>query len=289
MKVAVFGSGGYIGQRLVARLVGEQLQVVRYSSGEGHLFDPASGVMREHVALPTGTNCVVYLSQSPKNRHMPDAAGHLWGVNVVSAIRVAALARQAGVRRFIYASTGNVYQPGFGLLREDSPVRRDDWYALSKVQAEEALALFKNDMSMLSMRIFGVYGPNQTGRLVPNLVQSVRAGLPIRVDPHPTDSSDNGGLRVSLCYIDDAVQILSRLIASQLDGVINIAGPEVRSVSDIARAIGEKLGLSPRLETASSPRAFDLMADITRLVEVCQPKFTSFEDGLRVVLNPNGA
>lgn len=289
MKVAVFGSGGYIGQRLVARLVGEQVQVVRYSSGAGDLFDPATGVLREHVELPTGTNCVVYLSQSPKNRHMPDAAGHLWGVNVVSAIRVAALARQAGVRQFIYASTGNVYQPGFGLLREDSPVRRDDWYALSKVQAEEALALFKNDMSMLSMRIFGVYGPNQTGRLVPNLVQSVRAGLPIRVDPHPTDNSDNGGLRVSLCYIDDAVQILSRLIASQLDGLINIAGPEVLSVSDIACAIGEQLGHSPRLETASTPRAFDLMADITRLVAVCQPKFTPFEDGLRVVLNWNGA
>ena len=66
MKVAVFGSGGYIGQRLVARLVLNGAEVVSYSSGEGDLFDPSSGVLRDSVEVPVGTACVVYLSQSPR-------------------------------------------------------------------------------------------------------------------------------------------------------------------------------------------------------------------------------
>ena len=289
MKVAVFGSGGYIGQRLVARLVLNGAEVVSYSSGEGDLFDPSSGVLRDSVEVPVGTACVVYLSQSPRYRYMPAEAVHLWGVNVVSAIRVARLARQSGVRRFIYASTGNVYKPSFDLLSEGSELRRDEWYALSKVHAEEALALFKTDMSVLSARIFAVYGPNQTGRLLPNLVNSVLANQAIELAPQPNDRNDNGGLRVSLCYVDDAIEIFCRLISSRVAGAINIAGSEVLSIRDMALAIGRQLGRSPNLEAAGPPRAFDLAADITRLVGIYQPKFTSFEDGLRAVLNPHGA
>ena len=288
MKVAVFGSGGYIGRRLAARLRTDGAEVIAYSSGHGGIFDPLTGVLQPKVEVPAGTACVIYLSQSPRFRQMPGEAGHLWGVNVVSAIRVATLARQSGVRRFIYASTGNVYEPSFDLLREDSALRRDDWYALSKVHAEESLDLFKEDMSVLCARIFGVYGPDQTDRLVPNLVNAIRAGLPIKLASNPNSQNDNGGLRMSLCYIDDVVGIFSRLVSLDTAGRINIAGPQVLSIRDVAQAIGQHVRQSPSFEAASQPRTFDLMADIAKLVQVCQPRFTAFEEGLSAVLSPNG-
>ena len=289
MKVALFGAGGYVGKRLAARLSHDDVQIASYSSREKGAFDSKSGVLQEGVQIPIGTDCLVYLSQSPRYRQMPTEADHVWGVNVVSAIRAANLARQSGVRRFIYASTGNVYAPSFSPLSEECALRRDDWYALSKIHAEEGLALFRNDMSMLSARIFGVYGPGQTDKLVPSLVAAIRAKVPIKLAPNPTDINDTDGLRVSLCYIDDVVEIFSRLVSLDTAGAINIAGPRVLSIRDMAEAIGRHIVQSPSFEVASQPRPFDLIADITSLVQVCQPQFTSFDDGLRAALDLDGA
>lgn len=243
-----------------------------------------TGLLTDSINIPEGTNCVIYLPQSPYYRQVPEKAEHLWGVNVVSAIKVAELAKRAGVRQFIYASTGNVYSPSFFPLNEESPVRRDDWYALSKLHAEEALALFRNDMSVTLARIFGIYGPEQADKLIPNLVKSVRAGMPVKLAPNPNDELDTGGLKVSLCYIEDALEIFAHLIAKEGPNVINLAGPEALSVRGIVQAIGDQLGISPQFETANRSRTFDLVADVTKLTAMFNPKFTPFVEGIQRTL-----
>ena len=119
------------------------------------------------AAVVAGTDAVYYLAQFPHYRSFPRGAGDLYSVNVAGALRAAEAARDAGARFFCYASTGSVYRPAFGPLREDHPVRRDLPYALSKVAAEEALALFGGPMRCLCTRLFGVFGPGQRDRLVP--------------------------------------------------------------------------------------------------------------------------
>ena len=284
MKIVIFGAGGYIGQHISEKFQKIGLDVIRYSSAEGEIFDPKTGLLADSVNIPAGTDGVIYLSQSPFYRQMPERADHLWGVNVVSAMKVAELARRAGVNRFIYASTGNVYSPRFSPLREDCPIRRDDWYALSKVHAEEGLSLYKKDMSITIARIFGVYGPGQTDKLVPNLIRSIRSGVPIKLSPKPGDDKEGGGLRVSLCYIDDVVEIFSHLVCQAAPELFNVAGSEVLSIRDIAQFVGTEIGISLKFEIGSQPREFDLIADVTRLVEIVNPKFTPFAEGIQRVL-----
>lgn len=283
MKVAVFGAGGYIGKRLTEKFRRIGLDVICYSNASGDMFDRDSGLLSDNVVIPENVDCTIYLSQSPYYRQMPEKVGHLWGVNVLSAMKVAEMSRRAGVTQFIYASTGNVYSPGFSALKEDFPVRRDDWYALSKVHAEEGLALYRNDMSITSMRIFGVYGPDQINRLVPNLVKSIRAGAPIILAPK-VDDSEKCGLKVSLCYIDDVVDIISHLLGSSAPERINIAASEALSVRDIATQIGERLSVAPKFEIAKQHREFDLVADVTKLIELYNPTFTPFAEGIRQTL-----
>lgn len=280
MRVAVFGAGGYIGRYLMARLRLAGEDAISYSSATGNVFDARTGILAESVEIPAGTECVIYLAQSPFYRQMPEMASHLWGVNVVSALKTADLARRCGAKRFIYASTGNVYSPSFSPLLEGSPLRRDDWYALSKVHAEEGLALYRNDLSVTAARIFGAYGPRQTGRMVPRMVEAIRSGVTIKLAPNPHDVGDQGGLRVSLCYIDDVVEIIFRLIRETAPNAINVAGPEPFSVRKIALAIGAQLGITPQFEVASQHREFDLIADVTKLVETLNPKFSHFSDGI---------
>ena len=283
MKIVVFGAGGYIGRHITEKFRQIEMEVICYSNSVSGVFDHTTGLLSDNLTISSDVDCVIYLSQSPFYRQMPEKADHLWGVNVVSAMKVAELSRQSGVCRFIYASTGNVYSPSFSPLNEGCPVRRDDWYALSKVHAEEALALYKKDMSITAARIFGVYGPTQSDKLVPNLVKSVRAGVPIKLAPKPNEGED-GGLRVSLCYIDDIVEIFTQLLDQKAPDVINVAGPEVLSVRHIAQVVGDQLGISPHFELGSQPRAFDLVADMTKLVEIYNPKFTPFAEGIKRTL-----
>ena len=289
MRVAVFGAAGYIGRHLVARLGSDGATVLPFSSAQDGVFDPISGLLLESFELPVGTDAVIYLSQSPQFRQMPSQASHLWGVNVLSAMRAANLARKVGARRFLYASTGNVYAPSFAPLTENQPLRRDDWYALSKIHAEESLALFHADMHVLSVRIFGVYGPGQVNRLVPNLVQTMRSDLPVTLAGQPGAVLNDGGLRVSLCFIEDLVDIFVRLVRQDTVGVMNIAGPDAVSIRDMAQTIGEYIGRHAQFEPATQPRRFDLIADVTKLVQLCQPQFTPFETGLRAMLGPHQA
>ena len=66
---------------------------------------------------------------------------------------------------------------------------------------------------------------------------------------------------------------------------INIAGPEVLSIRHIAQQIGEQIGVEPLFELALQPRAFDLIADVSKLVEIFNPIFVPFAEGIKRTLN----
>jgi UDP-glucose 4-epimerase len=283
MTIAVIGARGFIGAALVRALAAAGVQCTALSSADG-AFDADTGLLRDAALAAAPLDAVVYLAQSPHYRDVPQHAAHLWAVNVVSAVKAAEWARRSGAARFVYASTGNVYQPGFGAMREDAPLRRDSWYALSKVQAEEALAIYRGDLTVTCARLFGVYGPHQSGKLVPNLVESVRAQRPIRLQPHPADPADTGGVRLSLAYLDDVVDTFRHLAVTDGPPVVNVAGPDVCSVQDIATRIGRRLKMAPVFVADPTPRESDLIADRERLSAVCPTPFRTFDEGLDLML-----
>jgi nucleoside-diphosphate-sugar epimerase len=280
MKVLVIGSRGYIGRHLMADLADGGIEVVGVSSADGSGIDPDSGLLGDGFTVPVGTTAVVYMAQSPCYREVPQQASHVLAVNSLSVVRAATAARNAGVTRFIYFSTGTVYAPMFSPISEDAPVRRDSWYVLSKLHGEEALALFRSDMDVIVVRPFGVYGPGQSGRLVPNLIQSVKAGRPITLQARPGSAEDKDGLKISLCFIDDVIQILIGLLRNGGQACLNLAGPEAVSIRAMAEAIGSRVGREPVFELSASLRDSDLIADTRLLTGTLAPTFTSLGDGL---------
>lgn len=284
MSALVVGAGGFVGRRLCAELARTRVRVAAASSQAGTGLDPASGALRPDFAIPEGTSVVYYLAASPAHRGGADTAAHVFAVNALGAVAVASRAAAVGVRRFVYASTGNVYAPSFAPLPESAPVRRDDWYALSKVHAEEALALFRPKMEIVIARLFGVYGPGQSGRLVPNLVESVRLGRTVTVQRNPRDPNDVGGLRISLCHVDDVAAIMARLGVEGGPPCVNVASDEVVSVRRIAETAGALLGREPVIATTDAPRAFDLVADTTLLARTLRHSFVPFAAGLEATV-----
>ena len=91
-----------------------------------------------------------------------------YDINLDATLRVARAAKEAGVRRFVFASSCSMYGASGTdeLLDESAPLRPLTAYAESKVRAEEGLAaLDDRDFVTVSMRNATVYGVSPRLRL----------------------------------------------------------------------------------------------------------------------------
>ncbi len=243
----------------------------------------------DHVTIPADTDIVYYLAQSPHYRQFPAHGGHLFAVNTAGALRAAEAAANAETKAFIYASSGTVYAPTLQPMTEDRPVRRDQGYALSKVCAEEALALIGGSMSILCPRFFGVHGPSQQGMLVQAIANRISQGQPVTIEGNPEDPEDIDGLRMSYTFVTDLAHCLIDLAEAMvsgrdLSGPLNVAGPEAISIRRLAEGIGSVVEREPVFELADRCRASDYIADISRLRAAIDPTFTELGESIKRTL-----
>jgi len=277
--VVVIGANGYIGRHVVAYMKAKSINVIALSSRDGSGLNPQTGVFPASFAFEENVDSVIYAAQSPQYRNVPDAAWHLLAVNSVAPVQVAMAAERAGAKNFVYLSTGNVYKSSYEPLKETDEVLGTHWYPFSKIQGEQALLLLRSKLQVTLVRVFGVFGPDQTEKLIPNLIESVEMGKPVVLAPRYMDVPD-GGLRINPCYIDDAVDVLAALACRGGPSILNLAGPQVVSVKEIAQMWAKIRGLEPVMSDGSVPRTMDLIADIELLKAYVGKSPRSFEQGL---------
>ncbi len=156
MKILVTGGAGYIGSALVPLLLADGhhvrvLDCLMHGGGSllsvwshpnfafirGNLADPAA--RKESLA---GMDAVVHLAAivgDPACARQPDLAR---AVNLESSLAILDESRQAGVSRFIFASTCSNYgrmKDPTSYVDEDSELRPVSLYAETKVAVEKAL------------------------------------------------------------------------------------------------------------------------------------------------------
>ena len=285
MRVAVFGAHGYIGKALCTHLERAGHGVVRISSSTGD-FDTNTGLLLPTAKLAS-VDAGVYLSQSPYWRQDNLRTEHLINVNVMSAVLAAEMVARAGGHRFVYTSTGNVYQPSFAPHPENSPLRDDEPYAASKVRAEQALASLNGPLEVQVLRLFGVFGPGQERRLFPRLCEQIRLGRPVTLFPGP-GPEENAGLRTSVIHVSDAVDLMELLLSMPGQSPLNIAHRDQISLKALATLIGEALSITPTFITGTPPRAHDLLAVTDRLTHLIPRAWDLLAAQVRASVLPNG-
>jgi nucleoside-diphosphate-sugar epimerase len=99
------------------------------------------------------------LSNDPLGENRPDVT---YEINHRGSVRIAEMARAAGVSRFVYASSCSVYGVGSGdFLDETSPVNPQTAYARCKVMAEQDVGRLADDrFCVVFLRNATAYGPS---------------------------------------------------------------------------------------------------------------------------------
>ncbi|MFE6887208.1 NAD-dependent epimerase/dehydratase family protein [Streptomyces sp. NPDC057694] len=171
MRVLLTGHQGYLGTVMAPVLAAAGHDVVGLDAGlfadcvlgpvpadpQGHRVD-LRDVTAEHLA---GVDAVIHLaalSNDPLGSLAPELT---YDINHHASVRLARLAHEAGVQRFLYASTCSVYGAagGEGLVAEDAPLRPVTPYAESKVRVEDDLhALADDDFTPVYMRNATAFG-----------------------------------------------------------------------------------------------------------------------------------
>ncbi|MFM2053201.1 MAG: hypothetical protein RL456_1238 [Pseudomonadota bacterium] len=176
MKILVTGTEGYIGARLAPWLEAAGHEVTGLDTafyGDGRLYhDPAAARTTprtlckdlRHVTPAdfAGFDAVIHLaelSNDPLGQNRPELTMR---INHEGSVRIAQAARDAGVRRMVYASSCSVYGAGNGdFLDEDSPVNPQTAYALCKTRVERDLRpMSGRDFSVVFLRNATAYGPS---------------------------------------------------------------------------------------------------------------------------------
>lgn len=278
-RVLVTGAAGFIGSHLVDRLLAEGFRVVGIDNFDP-FYDPAikrrnvasalahpnftlvESDIRDLTALrPAFAECftphpsrltphpvVVHLAAKAGVRpSLADPAGY-YDVNVRGTQNLLELAKEWGVRQFVFASSSSVYgiNPNVPWREDDCVLRPISPYAATKVAGEILGHVYSHlyGIRFIALRIFTVYGPRQR----PDLAIHKFARLMLEGKPIPVYG--DGTSRRDYTYVSDVVQGIQA--AMEYDGspyeVINLGNSQTVGLLEMVRALEDALGVKAKLQ-----------------------------------------
>ncbi|MBA3593219.1 MAG: NAD-dependent epimerase/dehydratase family protein [Polaromonas sp.] len=291
-KILITGSSGHLGSAVLKKLRNhyEVHAIVRlepHAKAEGVVYH-AIDLSRDWsiTKLPKRIDAVVHLAQSRNYRDFPERALEVFWLNTGTTALLLQYAHQAGASQFILASSGGLYQPATSVIDEQTPLRPPignlAYYFRSKRAAELLAEAYSTILHTTILRPFFIYGPDQAPeKLIARLIDRVRERLPVQI-------AGNGGLKINPIHVDDASEIIGALLASSVGSqILNVAGPDVVSIREIAETAGKLLGIQPKFEQVVG-REEMLVADHGAVRALLNREMTSFPMGMRSIISlPN--
>jgi len=260
-KALVCGAGGFIGSHLVKRLKkdGAWVRGVDIKRPE---FSPTAADEFRLLDLRDEQNChfAVHLAHNETFNEVYQLAADMGGMGFIHSaeceimrnsglinIHMSHVSAAAGVQRYLFSSSACVYRD---MRAEEPPLSEaeaypalpDNEYGWEKLYAERmAMAYGRHSkMAVRIARFQNTYGPEGTWR-------GGREKAPAALSRKIAEIPDGGTIEVwgdgtamrAYTYIDDLVDGIVRLMASDLENGVNIGRPEYVSVDQLIATIAD--------------------------------------------------
>ena len=294
----VTGGAGFIGSHLAAALLarGDRVRIAdNLSTGYRHNLEvnPGAEFLEGDLAdlvfatqAVAGADVVFHQAAIPSvPRSVKDPIGSN-RANIDATLNVLMAARDAGVRRVVYAGSSSAYGDTPELpKREDMAPNPRSPYALQKLVSEQYCQMFTElyGIETVTIRYFNVFGPRQDPSSAYSGVISQFAKA-LTEQRSPTIYGDGGQTR-DFTYIDNVIDgVLRAAEAPRANGeVINVATGGRISLLELFEAMKKITGVevSPVFAEARAGDVRDSQADISKAQRLLDyAPIISFEDGL---------
>jgi len=294
LRVLLTGDRGYLGTVMVPYLHGRGHEVTGFDTdyySACDLFQPSDDYPRirkdirdlSHDDL-RGFEAVIHLaalSNDPLGDLSPEWTCQ---INYKASVRLAELAKQAGVRRFLYASSCSLYgAAGDEILKEDAPMRPLTPYAKSKVRTEEALsALADSHFAPTFLRNATVYGVSPRLRL--DIVLNNLVGWAVTVGKIQI-MSDGSPWR-PIVHVQDVAQAFACMLQGPLELVCNHAfnvgvnseNYQVRELAAIVQQVTPTCSIEYSGKAGPDPRNYRVdFSKLERAFPAFRPNWNALE------------
>lgn len=298
----VTGGAGFIGSNIVEELVrrGCRVRVFdNFSTGKAEnlapfegKFDLVRGDLREPADLKKAMRGVTYVLHQAAFRSVPKSVDNPRAANdnnATGTLNALMAAKEAGVKRFVYAATSSVYgECKIFPQKESLPTMPVSPYAVSKLAGENYCRVYARTFGLetVALRYFNVFGPRQNpesmySAVIPRFMELLVQGKPLEIHWDGRQSRD-------FTYVANVVDgnLRAALAPSKVSGLtINVATGTNISLLDIAREL-EKITGRKTEKLFSPKRKGDIRktySDITLARRLLGYKpLVKFPEGLRL-------
>lgn len=257
MRVLIPGASGFIGRNALLRLPREYEITALYNSSAGFPnFLSAQGL--EHVralqldltdrgqveeqlgACPTW-DAVLFLAANGNPSRSAESPAFDLTSNTLTVLNLLEICR---TDRFIYFSSGAVYDGLVGMVGPDLPVAPRLPYGVSKLATEYYLRFFRECAGRVGrcaiLRFFGAFGPFEPPRKVyTRLVEA----FALRREHHFALRGDGTNL-IDAMYIDDAVEAVLKVLHSpDPDGIFDLGLGTPLTIDELVRRAAACFGI----------------------------------------------
>ncbi|HEY0409477.1 MAG TPA: UDP-glucuronic acid decarboxylase family protein, partial [Candidatus Dormibacteraeota bacterium] len=267
-RAVITGGAGFIGSHLCDRLLQRGIRVVCLDNlltgsidNVAHLFSNPRFSFRhydvtEYLYVEDEVDAILHFASPASPVDYAQMPIETLKVGTLGTHKALGLAR-AKRARFLLASTSEVYgDPEVHPQNEDywgnvNPVGPRSIYDEAKRAAEAFVMAYHNahGLDTRIARIFNTFGPRMRrsdGRAVPAFISQALAGEPLTV-------FGDGSQTRSLCYIDDLVDGLERLLAADCHLPVNLGNPSELTVLELAETIRRLAGADSPVELRPLP------------------------------------
>jgi GDP-D-mannose 3',5'-epimerase len=305
-RILVTGAGGFIGHHLVKRLKAEgnwvrgaDIKLPEYERSAADEFEVLDLRKYENCLLATrgGVDQVYNLAADMGGigyitAYLADISRN----NILINVHMLEASRQNAIKRFLFSSSACVYAQNKQKSADVTPLREEDaypaepepGYGWEKLFAEEMCNYYRHDYGFqtYSVRFHNVYGPLGT-------YEGGKEKAPAAISRKVALAHDGGEIEIwgdgeqtrSFMYVDDCVEGLIRLMASNHHDALNLGTDRLVTINelvDLVSGIADKR-LTKRHDPTKPQGVRGRNSDNTRLNQVLgwQPSI-ALEQGLDV-------